>query len=182
MLIVCCNPFSTYIQGFLHCLVMQSFQTQMVWICAAVHLELGFDECSSAVLSLLPPSWAAGSHAGAGIWGLPQFPSVGVGAQAREVWCKAQANKLSWTLVDPVQGQCGWTADGKRGGSSSETSQVQLLLKGVWWEAFFCNGEMVTCCVGGETSVARACLTPGQRGQSCWSLGLQDLELARTWL
>ena len=49
-------------------------------------------------------------------------------------------------------------------------------------EDFFCEGEVVVCCVGGETSVARACLTPGQRGQSCWSSGLRVVELARAWL
>lgn len=46
-LIVFCNPVSTFIQGFLHFLVMQSFQTQCVTMCAAVHLGLEFSKYSS---------------------------------------------------------------------------------------------------------------------------------------
>lgn len=110
----------------------------------------------------------------------------GLGAQAREVRCEAQASKLSWTRAGPVQGQRGWTAEAQRGGSSSGEGHrgVLLLLKGIWWgaEALLCDGEVVICCVGGETRVARACLTPGQRRRSCWSLGMQGLELAEAWL
>lgn len=95
MLIVCCNPFSPYIQGFLHFLVMQSFQTQTGWICVSVHLGLEFHKCFTAVLSLLPPSWTAAGHARTGIWGLLQFPSAWVGAWAQDLQCKAKPKTSS---------------------------------------------------------------------------------------